>query len=76
MKKSRFGETQIVGIQKMADAGMRVKEICRKAGISEPTYCVWNSKYGGMDVSDLKRTSELEAELSRPAADPQDRLRS
>lgn len=32
MKKSKFSETQIVGILKMADAGMPVKEVCRKAG--------------------------------------------
>lgn len=65
MKKSRFTETQIVSILKMADAGMPVKEVCRKHGISEPTYYNWKSKYGGMDASDLKRTKELEAELSK-----------
>lgn len=59
MKKSKFSETQIVGILKMADAGMPVKEVCRKAGISEPTYYVWKSKYGGMEASDLKRVKEL-----------------
>lgn len=65
MKKSRFSETQIVAILKQADAGMLVKDIIRKAGISEPTYYSWKSKYGGMEVSDLKRTKELEAELSQ-----------
>jgi putative transposase len=65
MKKSRFTETQIVSILKMADAGMPVKEVCRKHGISEPTYYNWKSKYGGMEASDLKRTKELEAELSK-----------
>ncbi len=65
MKKSRFTETQIVTILKQADAGMAVKDICRKAGISEPTYYSWKSKYGGMQASDLKRTKELEAELSQ-----------
>ncbi len=65
MKKSRFTETQIVTILKQADAGMAVKDICRKAGISEPIYYSWKSKYGGMQASDLKRTKELEAELSQ-----------
>ena len=65
MKKSRFSETQIVSILKLADAGMPVKEVCRKHGISEPTYYNWKSKYGGMEASDLKRTKELEAELSK-----------
>lgn len=65
MKKSRFTETQIVAILKQADAGMPIKELCRKNGISEPTYYNWKSKYGGMQASDLKRTRELEAELSQ-----------
>ena len=65
MRKSRFTETQIVSILKAADAGMRVKEICRKHGISEPTYYKWKSKYGGLDASELKRIKELEAENAK-----------
>ena len=34
MKKSRFSESQIVAILKGADAGLPVKEVCRKHGIS------------------------------------------
>ena len=65
MKKSRFTETQIVTILKQADAGVPVKDICRQAGISLPTYYQWKSRYGGMEASDLKRVKELEAENSR-----------
>ncbi len=35
MKRSRFSETQIVGILKGADAGIAVKEVCPKYGIAE-----------------------------------------
>ena len=65
MKRSRFTETQVVSILKEADAGMQVKEVCRKYGISEATYYSWKSKYGGMTLSDLKRMKELESELGR-----------
>jgi len=61
MKKSRFSETQIVSILKQADAGMQVKELCRRHGISQATYYKWKSKYGGLEASDLKRIKELEA---------------
>lgn len=65
MKKSRFTETQIVSILKQADAGVAVKDVCRQAGISVPTYYQWKSKYGGMEASDLKRVKEFEAENAR-----------
>ena len=48
MKKSKFTETQIVQILKETDAGMLVKDVCRKYGISSPTYYSWKSKYGGL----------------------------
>ncbi len=65
MKRGRFTETQIVSILKEADAGSKVKDICRRHSISDATYYNWKSKYGGMQASDLKRLKETEAELSQ-----------
>lgn len=65
MKKTRFTETQIVGVLKEADSGVPVKDLCRKHGISDATYYNWKSKYGGMEASDLKKMKELERELGQ-----------
>ena len=65
MKSSRFTETQIIAILKEADAGAKVKDVCRRHGISDATYYNWKSKYGGMSASDLKRMKEMERDLSQ-----------
>ena len=65
MRKSRFSEEQIVKILRQHEQGLKVAEICRQNGISEQTYYRWKSKYGGMEVSDVKRLKELEAENRR-----------
>ena len=62
MRKSRFKEEQIVSILKQIEGGRLVKEVCREHGISETTYYNWKSKYGGMEISDIKRLKELEQE--------------
>ncbi|PIT54492.1 transposase, partial [Snodgrassella alvi] len=53
---------QIVAILKEAEAGIPVKELCRKYGIGNSTFYKWRDKYGGMEISDIKRLKELEAE--------------
>ena len=65
MRSSKFTESQIVSILKEADAGMPAKEICRKHGISSPTFYKWKARYGGLGASELKRIKELEAENAK-----------
>jgi putative transposase len=65
MKKTRFTETQIVAILKKQESGIKVADLCREHGISEATFYNWKAKYGGMQVSDVKRMKELEAENAR-----------
>jgi len=65
MKTSKFSETQIVSILKEQEAGLKVAEVCRSHGISAATFYKWRSRYGGMDVSLLKRVKELEGENAR-----------
>ena len=63
--KKRFTEEQIIGFLREADAGVAVKELCRRHGFSEASYYLWRSRFGGMDVSDAKRLKVLEAENAR-----------
>ena len=63
--KKRFTEEQIIGFLREADAGVAVKELCRRHGFSEASYYLWRSKFGGMDVSDAKRLKALESENTR-----------
>ena len=63
--KKRFSEEQIIGFLREAEAGMPVKELCRKHGFSEASYYLWRSKFGGMSVPDAKRLKELETENGR-----------
>ena len=65
MKKKRYTEEQIIGFLREADAGMAVKDLCRRHGFSEASYYLWRSKFGGMDVSDAKRLKTLEAENAK-----------
>jgi putative transposase len=63
--KKRFSEAQIIGFLREADAGMAVKELCRRHGFSDASYYLWRRKFGGLEVSDAKRLKALEQENAR-----------
>jgi len=63
--KKRYTEAQIIGYLKEAESGVPVKELCRKHGFSDGSFYTWRSKYGGMEVSEVKRMKELEQENAR-----------
>ena len=63
--KKRISEEQIIGFLREAERGMAVKDLCRRHGFSEASYYLWRSRFGGMEVSDVKRLKALEAENAR-----------
>ena len=65
MKRSRFTEEQINGILREQEAGVPVADLCRKHGLSSPTFYKWKAKYGGLGVSEARRLKALEDENAK-----------
>ena len=65
MRKSRYTDSQIMAIIKQNEQGVAVNELCREHGMSSAQFYKWRAKFGGMDVSMIKRLKELEAENQR-----------
>ena len=72
MKRKRFTEEQIAFALRQAESGTSVEEICRKMGVSEPTFYRWKKQFVGMGVTEIRRLKQLEEEngkLKRIVAD-------
>ena len=65
MKRKRFTEEQIIRALKEYEGGRATKDICRELGVSTASFYSWRKKYAGMEVSQLRKLKELEAENRR-----------
>ena len=63
--RRRFTEERIIGILREQEAGGTVTEITRRQGVSEQSFYRWKAKYGGLDVSEVRRLKELESENAK-----------
>ena len=65
MKRKRFTEEQIIAILKEHEAGVSAADLARQHGFAEGTLYTWKSRYGGMDVSEVRRLRDLESENAK-----------
>ena len=65
MRKSQYTDQQIAFALRQAEGGTPVPEVCRKMGVSEPTFYRWKQKYGGLMPSEVQRLRQLEEENAR-----------
>ncbi len=72
MKQKRYTDEQIAFALRQAESGTAVAEICRKLGVSEPTFYRWKKQFAGMGTVEIRRLKQLEeenAKLKRLVAD-------
>ncbi len=72
MPRKRFTNEQIAFALRQSESGTTVEEICRKMGVSEPTFYRWKKQFVGMGVPEIRRLKQLEeenAKLKRLVAD-------
>jgi putative transposase len=72
MKQKRYTDEQIAFALRQAESGTAVAEICRKLGVSEPTFYRWKKQFAGMGTVEIRRLKQLEeenAKLKRIVAD-------
>ena len=63
--KNRFTEEQIIKVLKEHEGGRPAADIVRELGIAEQTFYSWKRKYSDMNVSEVKRLKQLEAENAK-----------
>lgn len=64
MKKSRFGDEQIVRILRETDRDS-IAEVAKRHGVSEASIYAWRKKFGTLETDDVRRLKDLEAKKAR-----------
>jgi putative transposase len=65
MARRRHTEEQILQILREHEAGASTSDLCRRHGVSTHTFYRWKSKYGGLELSEMRRLRQLEDENRR-----------
>ncbi|AMB44419.1 transposase [Methylobacterium sp. AMS5] len=65
MPRKRFTNEQIAFALRQAETGASVDEVCRKMGVSEPTFYRWKKQFVGVGVPEIRRLKQLEDENSK-----------
>jgi len=63
--KKRFTNEQIVAVLQRHENGEKAKDLCREIGVSGPSFYAWKTKFGGMNISDIRKMKDLEIENAR-----------
>lgn len=60
MKQKRYLDEQIAFALRQAESGTAVAEICRKFGVSEPTFYRWKKQFAGIGTVQIRWLKQLE----------------
>jgi putative transposase len=65
MARRRHTEEQILQILREHEAGAATADLCRRHGVSPHSFYRWKAKYGGLELSEMRRLRQLEDENRR-----------
>ena len=68
MKPKRYTDEQITFALRQAESGTAVAAICRKLGVSEPTFYRWKKHFAGMGTVEIRRLKQLDGKRLLPTA--------
>jgi len=64
--KKIYTDEQIVSFVREAEKSEKtITEFCRQKGFNEGTFYKWKKRFGSMQIAEVKRLRELEAENAR-----------